>query len=101
MKLENKGQGFEVTFDGETHDVPAGKFEVTIDALGHYIVYASKRWGLQVEITEDSKKSSEGVAKIVNVDTEKVEKPKEVAVPKTDKKEKSVTGATTSSLPRK
>ena len=101
MKLENKSNGFEITFDGETHDVPVGKFEVTIDALGHYIITKAKQWGLQVEITEDSKKSSEGVAKIINVES-KVEKPKEkVEVPVEKDTKKVLKGATTSSLPKK
>lgn len=97
MKLENKSKkGFEITFNGETHDIPVGEFEVTDRDLGLFIADTATKWGFDVEITEDILPKTE-VKPQVKTGVKQTEKPKE-ETPKTAQK---ATGASTETVPKK
>lgn len=94
MKLENKSEdAFEVTFDGTTHVVPVGKFEVNERKLGHHIATTAKKWEIDVAILEDKEVKIEVKPEIKAIQPEIKE---EVLKPV-----KKTGGATTASLPQK
>ena len=103
MKLSNKSKAFEITFNGTTHDIPTGDFEVTDKALGLYIEDIAKKWGYEVEIIEDIPDVVEVKPEVVKQEV-KLEKE-----PKGKKKEEEVlsepvkkaTGATSETVPKK
>lgn len=54
MKLENKGEAFQMLYGGSDINVPAGKFDCTVDSLAHHIVSIAKKWGKDVEIIDST-----------------------------------------------
>ena len=78
MKVENKGQEFELIYDNVSHVIPEGEMEINDDGFVSFLMSKARAWGLKVV------KLSDDVAPVVKKTT--VTKTK-----KEDKKEEKKT----------
>lgn len=90
MKLNNRSDGFEITFDGSTHDVPSGEFEVP-EKLGYFILrVGGDRWGKDIISVENSIVKEKIAVTVPEVPVEKVPLEETPAVLEEPVKEKFV-----------
>jgi len=83
MKIENKGEAFEVSFDSREFTVPDGVFEVTNKELANHIMTKVEEWSLDVIKLGDTR--IESIKKVEEVIKQEKKEVKEEV--KEDKKE--------------
>lgn len=92
MKLINRSEPFELTFDGETYDIPSGEFIVP-EPLSYFVIKTAIKWGKDVvsieEVPTVTVTAKAKVEKIVKKEEEvKKEEVKEEEVGEIEKVEK-------------
>ena len=85
MRLNNKWESFEISFNWEDYVVPTGNFNCW-EELGKFIIYTSRKWRKNVKLSENK-------AKEINVDDKvdnsgNFEKPEEGKEAKENKESK-------------
>jgi len=56
MILDNKKEAFTIRFDGNSFNIPEGKFEVDTD-LGNHIIFCARKWeNVDISIVDGNQK---------------------------------------------
>lgn len=89
MKIENRGEAFEIRYDSTDLMVPKGEMEVVDEGFATHIVKKAREWGFDVIKTGTSEtKAIQPIEAIKEVVEEKVEEVKEEKPKQTTKKTK-------------
>jgi len=53
MKLNNNGEAFVISWNGEDHIIEKGKSKITNDDFARFVTLKVKKWGLPVEFIDN------------------------------------------------